>query len=102
MLVPFAVENLGCRGNESRLLDCPVETLSLSALEGAGSFNNTRICSPFFNTYAFVACGTETSAGAAQWHRREHLNPTVCTCRHALQACGEQRRAKSCAFVGKE
>lgn len=64
MLVPFVLENLGCSGSEGRLLDCPVEILSLSALEGFGSFNNTRACSPFLNTYAYVACGTETSAGA--------------------------------------
>ena len=61
MLEPLSVENLGCRGDESRLLDCPVQMVDIT-----DTFEytfNTGICSPFSNTYAFVACGTLSSAG---------------------------------------
>ena len=55
------MENLGCRGNESRILDCPVEVVEITDYNEY--YANTGICSPFLNTYAFVACGTLSSAG---------------------------------------
>lgn len=62
--VPFVLENLGCTGRETRLVDCPVD-------EGDGldytpfpyDYSNPGLCGPYLNTFARIACGGSTSAG---------------------------------------
>lgn len=68
-LAPFALENLGCIGNESRLTDCPAfdPTQDVSA-EGQLDYDDidygtqTSICDPYQGTFARVACGTSEAA----------------------------------------
>lgn len=52
VLAPFALANPGCAGNETRLVDCPVQ---MSTQDDSGDIN-TAVCDPFFDTFAFVEC----------------------------------------------
>eukprot|EP00892_Ulva_mutabilis_P004523 jgi/Ulvmu1/2442/UM135_0002.1 len=65
IVAPFALENLGCAGNESRLVDCPVEafddTYSSYEYFRFQDYNDEN-CDPFRGTFARIACGTSGSA----------------------------------------
>lgn len=68
-VAPFALENLGCTGNETRIMDCPV------GLEDEPVYNdpyvayefrdntNLAICDPYRGTFADIVCGTSTASG---------------------------------------
>ena len=61
-LVPFALENLGCRGDESRLVDCRVRDPSQDdSLPQADyrfkDYSESASCDPYSGTFAAVACG---------------------------------------------
>lgn len=79
--MPFAVGNLGCSGEEDRLLDCPgaddVPIISRGIFpEDYGFYDpNPGTCDPFSGTYAFVACGTETARGVADDRMRCRPRP---------------------------
>lgn len=75
-VAPFALENLGCAGNETRLVDCPVD-------DGSGEddyydptyrdYTNSAVCDPYRGSFAEVACGTDTGAGvSASTHAMRH------------------------------
>eukprot|EP00892_Ulva_mutabilis_P007292 jgi/Ulvmu1/4935/UM204_0007.1 len=72
---PFALENLGCTGDESRLVDCPVfvaeENTDYAPYDYRfREYTNSAACDPFAGTFAEVACGTSTLAGAyTPWRR---------------------------------
>ena len=66
---PFVLENLGCSGNEERLVDCPEamdEYVSAYTLEidFRSYAQMARQCDVDVATYAYVACGTLTEQGA--------------------------------------
>ena len=73
--MPFALENLGCTGNESSLLDCPATPdVEIDYREpynydyyGPAYDVNPGQCDPGAreSTYAFVACGGPATAGPA-------------------------------------
>lgn len=104
VLVPLAVENLGCSGSESRLLDCPVEMLTLTEVQSSTSSVNRRACSPFSNTYAFVACGALSSQGMipctapTSGAPGSHPGPAQLThrCCCILQLCAATAKTVSC------
>ena len=58
VLVPCALENLGCTGNETRLVDCPVATPPPDGENFAGA------CNPYIRSYARVTCGSSRDVGA--------------------------------------
>ena len=64
VVAPFALENLGCSGNETRLVDCPV---AVPPAEGDYSFYDygQAVCDPYRGTFARVACGSSQDAGAS-------------------------------------
>ena len=71
-MAPFVLENLGCNGDEARLVDCPVVVDGLIRYfsgyfnDFTSEYQNAGICDPFAadgGTFARVACGTITSAG---------------------------------------
>ena len=73
VVAPFVLENLGCSGDEARLLDCPVfdsDTVT-PAYDSSGfdyfeDYINPETCDPIAGgggTFARVACGTSSSAG---------------------------------------
>lgn len=56
---PFVLENLGCSGDEGRLVDCPPQAMPESTRgRNAG-------CTPFEDHYVFVVCGATSGPGAA-------------------------------------
>jgi len=61
IVAPFALENLGCRGVEERLLDCPVAERSDYGSEfniaSDPDYYTLDSCDPFTGSYAQVACG---------------------------------------------
>lgn len=70
----FALENLGCTGLESRLVECPVEAAAEDEADTRGFYSidydyrfrdspNPSICDPFSGTFARVACGSSRAAG---------------------------------------
>ena len=76
---PFVLENLGCIGDEARLVDCPVADsgdysalaqdydYDRSVLGYFRDYGNAGTCDPFAaegGTFARIACGTSSSAGA--------------------------------------
>lgn len=66
--VPFALENLGCAGTETRLLDCPVVGRNADDSQGGLNvrdydYSNPSDCDPFSGTFAEIACGTSGAAG---------------------------------------
>ena len=70
VLAPFALENLGCSGDEARLVDCPVfDSDAATTFDNSDYFGdntNSRTCDPTAGgggTFARVACGTSSSAG---------------------------------------
>ena len=65
VVAPFALENLGCTGNESRLLDCPVRDVggSRSTDYRYYDYATADSCDPASDSYAFVACGVSSAAG---------------------------------------
>eukprot|EP00892_Ulva_mutabilis_P007290 jgi/Ulvmu1/4933/UM204_0005.1 len=78
ILAPFALENLGCTGDESRLVDCPVfvevESTDYTPYDYRfRDYTNSDICDPFSGTFAEVACGTSTMAGANCSDRALHV-----------------------------
>ena len=74
IVAPFVLENLGCIGNETQLVDCPVATgddVGSSDEDGGGT------CDPFRGnggTFVRVACGTSTAAGARSCPVGTHVN----------------------------
>lgn len=85
-VAPFVLEQLGCFGNESRLVDCPAyDGTPDPGLDVEGSYDyyyryigvfdydrgdyffefpNDGECDPFRAAYARVACGTLTTSSA--------------------------------------
>ena len=73
VVAPFVLENLGCSGDEARLLDCPVfdrdtatPALDDSVYDYFLDNVNSETCDPTDfdgGTFARVACGTSSSAG---------------------------------------
>ena len=73
VVAPFVLENLGCSGDEARLLDCPVfdsDTATPAVDDSIYDYSrdsiNSGTCDPFAGgggTFARVACGTSSSAG---------------------------------------
>ena len=73
VVAPFVLENLGCSGDEARLMDCPVfdsdiatPTIAYENDDYLRDYSNSATCDPFLargGTYARVACGTSSSAG---------------------------------------
>ena len=65
VVAPFALENLGCSGNETRLLDCPI-AVPLAEGVDTGSFNDytQAVCDPYRENFVRVACGSSQDAGA--------------------------------------
>lgn len=65
VLAPFVVANLGCAGNETRLVDCPLQMANMrSSLRGTVS---THGCDYTKDAFTVIACGNGTlraSAGA--------------------------------------
>lgn len=74
IVAPFALENLGCSGNESRLVDCPVVESDDVDPEGGRGFvagtDNPAVCDPYIGTFTTIICGTKEAAGARHRHRR--------------------------------
>lgn len=71
ILAPMVLENLGCTGDEARLVDCPGS--QQSDLNDYGYITDygytyygfrTDGCDPLEPSYAFVACGNTTGPGA--------------------------------------
>ena len=70
-MAPFVLENLGCSGDEARLVDCPVfvsDTATPTSDNGDyfRDYTNSETCDPTAGgggTFARVACGTSSSAG---------------------------------------
>eukprot|EP00892_Ulva_mutabilis_P007287 jgi/Ulvmu1/4930/UM204_0001.1 len=67
IVAPFVLENLGCAGSESRLVDCPV--FEEADTDGQNDYSyrfrdytNSAECDPFAGTFSQVACGTSTTA----------------------------------------
>lgn len=74
-LAPFAMENPGCLGNETRLMDCPEFDPTQDGLsadydyrffELFRDYSNTQPCDPYSGTFATVACGLGDAAGTFQ------------------------------------
>ena len=102
VVAPFVLENLGCSGDEARLLDCPVfdSDTATPALDYSGydyfrDYTNSDICDPTAaggGTFARVACGTSSSAGLRHLSvlhtalRRIFVN----TLSMALECCAHQ------------
>lgn len=71
-LAPFALENLGCAGSESRLLDCPVHDPTQSIdregdprfFDYFAEYSNAGTCDPYRSNYARVACGRSVDGSA--------------------------------------
>ena len=65
-LAPFVLENLGCAGNESRLVDCPVFVNEDNGQDYGGYDygTNSATCDPYKDTFARVACGSSDTASA--------------------------------------
>ena len=85
VVAPFLLENLGCSGNEARLVDCPVVVNGLRSYfsndyyDVDSDYQNAGICDPFAadgGTFARVACGTISSAGvlASFWCVHNNIN----------------------------
>ena len=78
VVAPFALENLGCDGTEARLVDCPVVDIDeataptsyvfTSDYQYFQDYTNSAACDPFTDSYARIACGTSSAAGAGQLH----------------------------------
>ena len=69
VVAPFVLENLGCSGDEARLVDCPVvpdtEPRDYS-YDYFRDYSNPDVCDPFAaggGTFARIACGTSSAAG---------------------------------------
>ena len=75
-MAPFVLENLGCSGDEARLVDCPVfdsdSASSSTPTNDYGSYDyfrdytNSGTCDPTMaggGTFARIACGTSSAAG---------------------------------------
>lgn len=81
-IAPFALENLGCSGNESLLVDCPVfdprqpdiDTYSAGSffeydrLDYQKDFISPSACDPFRLSYARILCGTDESTSELCHH----------------------------------
>lgn len=84
-VVPFVLENLGCAGNESSLLDCPASDYleyerDYSPIGSRGRFRDSYYndaCDPYSATYAKVACGMSASAGVPCSKPRSHCMPDI-------------------------
>jgi len=69
-VAPFVLENLGCSGNEERLVDCPVVADTPVRIFGSPygpeyeyDFRTER-CNPLgLGNFVRIACGTTSSAG---------------------------------------
>ena len=87
-MAPFVLENLGCSGDEARLVDCPVEADTeprdySSRYDYYYAYSNPRTCDPFDaggGTFARVACGSSSAAGppASCSHARRPVLGRVC------------------------
>lgn len=66
--MPFALENLGCVGNETRLVDCPVFGSETDVQDDIPfpyqtyEYSNPLSCDPYCGQFARVACGKGNSA----------------------------------------
>lgn len=73
VVAPFVLENLGCRGDEARLVDCPVfdsdiatPPFDYSRYDYFVEYSSPDVCDTTLGdggTFARVACGTSNSAG---------------------------------------
>lgn len=64
-LVLFALLNLGSKGDESRLVDCPVHDPAQANAPtdyDYTDYSTSATCDPYLNTYATLACGTSDAA----------------------------------------
>lgn len=70
IIAPFALENLGCLGTETRLLDCPVANETIGDDDDYNyrysEYTSPADCDPFSGTFAQVSCGTSEVAGVGQ------------------------------------
>lgn len=91
-LKPFALVNLGCLGNESRLVDCPVAGSTPD--DGFTDYSSPDIsCDPYHDTYARIACGSSDAASAlcSVSMLASVLLPETCSA-HTTSSVGAARR----------
>lgn len=72
LVAPFALGNPGCSGNESRLVDCPVDDSKDPEYNGFyfQSDYNRGDCDPYAGTFAMIACGSDQVTGVYSYSNR--------------------------------
>ena len=83
VVAPFVLENLGCSGDEARLVDCPV----VADTPVRVSSPDSDTCDPFAaggGTFARIACGTSSAAGPPESYLHASCNCDVFPFQHAF------------------